>query len=157
MPINPEINDLNGSTLHVRVMDCLHKRGYERFVESIEALIKQQGKIRILFDMTGFHGWKKGIPWFNIGKSFPAVEYVAFVGDRKWENNIGMLCKQFPLAELRYFERGKRALALEWMNTQASAPTPPVFLSASRKEPSPRSKVGMPEPIAMEQTRAGQR
>jgi hypothetical protein len=94
-------------------MECLHKRGYELFVERVEALIKEHGKIRILFDMDGFHGWEKGAQWFDIDRHFPGVERVAFVGDPKWENNIGALCKPFPSAQLRYFE--SESLALAWV------------------------------------------
>lgn len=116
--------DAVGNTVHVRVMECLHKRGYEWFVEGVEALISEYGKIRILFDMAGFHGWDKGVPWFNIDRHFPDVERVAFFGEHKWEKNIGTLCKPFPTAQLRYFESESRALALEWVNSHDSPENP---------------------------------
>jgi hypothetical protein len=104
-------------TIHVPVMECLHKRGYELFAERVEALIKERGKIRILFDMAGFHGWEKGAQWFGIDKVFSDVECVAFVGDRKWEKNIGALCKPFPCAQLRCFDQAHIDHAEAWVNS----------------------------------------
>ena len=117
--MNGIIPNTNGGTVHVRMMECLHKRGYELFAEGIAALVEQHGKIRILFDMAGFHGWGKGAQWFDIDKVFPEVERVAFFGDPKWEQEIGALCKPFPGALLRYFESGSRTLAVEWVKANA--------------------------------------
>jgi hypothetical protein len=107
--------DTAGNTVCVPVMECLHKRGYELFAERVKALIKEHGKIRILFDMVGFHERHKETLWFDINNSFPDVERVAFVGDLKWEKNIGVLCKPFPNALLRYFTNESESL--KWVNT----------------------------------------
>lgn len=115
------MTDTAGRTILVPVMECLNKRGYELFAEEVEALVKERGKIRILFDMTRFHGWDNGAQWFDISKVFPDVERVAFIGDPKWEKKIGGLCKPFPDAQLRYFASECRVLALEWVNAQEPA------------------------------------
>jgi hypothetical protein len=36
------------------------KEDYEHFVPEFERLVRQHGKLRVLFDMTGFHGWEAG-------------------------------------------------------------------------------------------------
>jgi hypothetical protein len=36
----------------------LSKEDYEHFVPEVERLIEQEGKIRLLFEMHDFHGWK---------------------------------------------------------------------------------------------------
>jgi hypothetical protein len=36
---------------------------YEHFVPEFERLVRQHGKLRVLFDMTGFHGWDAGALW----------------------------------------------------------------------------------------------
>lgn len=116
------VSDPKENTVCVTVMECLHKHDYELFVEKVNALIKEHGKIRILFDMAGFHERAKGTLWFDIDNSFPDVERVAFFGDQIWKKDLGVLCKPFPNAQLRYFEiEGE---ALEWVNTNDPQETP---------------------------------
>jgi hypothetical protein len=113
--MNEMMSDPDANTIRIPVMNCLHKQGYEQFIEGVEALIKQRGKINILFDMSGFHGWDKGAQWFDINKTLHGVERVAFIGDLKWEKNIGDLCKPFPKAQLRYFDYGHMEQAKAWV------------------------------------------
>ena len=59
MPI--QVNEENGGkilTLHVS--GKLMKADYEHFVPEFERLVRQHGKLRVLFDLTGFHGWEAG-------------------------------------------------------------------------------------------------
>ena len=59
MPI--QLNEENGGKiLVVHVSGKLAKADYEHFVPEFERLVRQHGKLRVLFDMTGFHGWKPG-------------------------------------------------------------------------------------------------
>jgi hypothetical protein len=55
MPIH--INEPNGgNVLNVDVSGILAQADYERFVPEFEWLVRQRGKLRVLFDLTGFHG-----------------------------------------------------------------------------------------------------
>src|SRR5919106_311369 len=47
-----------GRVLEVAVSGKLTHSDYDRFVPAFERLVKQHGKIRVLFDMTDFHGWE---------------------------------------------------------------------------------------------------
>ena len=59
MPI--QLNEENGGKiLVVHVSGKLVKADYEHFVPEFERLVRQHGKLRVLFDMTGFHGWDAG-------------------------------------------------------------------------------------------------
>jgi hypothetical protein len=65
MPI--QLNEENGGkTLVAYVSGKLTKADYQRFVPELERLVLQQGKLRVLFDMTGFHGWEAGALWEDI-------------------------------------------------------------------------------------------
>ena len=56
MPI--QLNEENGGkVLVVHVSGKLAAADYEHFVPEFERLVRQHGKLRVLFDMTGFHGW----------------------------------------------------------------------------------------------------
>jgi hypothetical protein len=62
MPI--QLNEENGGKiLVVHVSGKLVKADYEHFVPEFERLVRQHGKLRVLFDMTGFHGWEAGALW----------------------------------------------------------------------------------------------
>ena len=62
MPI--QLNEENGGKiLVVHVSGKLVKADYEHFVPEFERLVRQHGKLRVLFDMTGFHGWEAGAVW----------------------------------------------------------------------------------------------
>ena len=65
MPI--QLNEENGGKiLVVHVSGKLVKADYEHFVPEFERLVRQHGKLRVLFDMTGLHGWEAGAAWEDI-------------------------------------------------------------------------------------------
>jgi len=84
MPI--QLNEENGGKiLVVHVSGKLAKADYEHFVPEFERLARQHGKLSVLFDMTGFHGWEAGALWedtkFAINH-FADIERLAMVGKR---------------------------------------------------------------------------
>ena len=65
MPI--QLNEeTGGKVLAVHVSGKLAKADYEHFVPEFERLVKLHGKLRVLFDMTGFHGWEVGALWDDL-------------------------------------------------------------------------------------------
>ena len=55
MPI--QLNEANGGKLvAVHVSGKLVAADYEHFVPEFERLVRQHGKLQVLFDMTGFQG-----------------------------------------------------------------------------------------------------
>jgi hypothetical protein len=118
MPI--QLNEENGGKiLAVHVSGKLIKADYGRFVPEFERLVKQHGKLRLLFDMTGFHGWDAGAMWedFKFGsKHFADIERLAMVGENKWQQGMATFCKPFTTATIRYFDRADAAGAREWLS-----------------------------------------
>ena len=89
------------------------------FAPEFERLIKLNGKMRVLFDLAGFHGWEAGALWEDIKfdvKHFADIERLAMVGDKKWEHGMAMFCKPFTKAKIRYFDRADAAKAREWLD-----------------------------------------
>ena len=84
MPI--QLNEENGGKiLVVHVSGKLVKADYEHFVPEFERLVRQHGKLRVLFDMTGFHGWEAGAAWedFKFGVAhFADIERSRWSGKR---------------------------------------------------------------------------
>ena len=59
-----ELKELDsGKTLDVHLTGKLDREDYLAFGPVVERLVKQHGKIRMLVEMTDFHGWTAGAVW----------------------------------------------------------------------------------------------
>jgi hypothetical protein len=117
--------EAGGKYLLVQLSGKLTKEDYQHFVPTVERLIKQQGRIRLLVHMRDFHGWTLGALWEDIKfdlKHFGDIERLAFVGDRKWEAGMATFCKPFTRALIRYFDESKFEEALGWIKESVSQP-----------------------------------
>jgi hypothetical protein len=113
---------LGGKVLEVAVSGTLTHSDYERFVPSFERLAKQHGKVRMLFEMTDFHGWEAAALWDDIKfdlKHFADLERLAMVGDKQWEKGMSVFCRPFTTATIRYFDRTAIEDARTWLQSGA--------------------------------------
>lgn len=117
MPIQL-IEEDGGRILVVRVSGKLASADYEHFVPEFERLVRQHGKVRVLFDMIRFHGWEAGALWvdtkFAFGH-FADIERLAMVGEKKWQHGMAIFCKPFTKAAIRYFDHVEAAKARAWL------------------------------------------
>ena len=107
-----------GKVLEVRVTEKLTHEDYQNFLPKFELSLKQHGKLRVLFEMTDFHGWKAGALWDDIRfdlKHFSDIERLAIVGDKKWEKGMSVFCKPFTTAKIRYCKVAQEAEAKSWL------------------------------------------
>lgn len=116
-----QIIEMNGGKImEVHVSGKLVEADYCQFMPEFERLIRQHGKVRVLFDMTNFHGWDAGGLWQDIkfdAKHFSDIERVAMVGEKKWQEWMSQFCRPFTTAEIRYFEHAATDEAREWLKT----------------------------------------
>ena len=109
---------ITGNVVEVHITGKLTKEDYEQFVPATEALIKEHGKIRVLFVMHDFHGWTAGALWDDLKfdlKHFAHIERVAIVGESKWEHGMAIFCKPFTLGKVRYFDISQIDDARKWI------------------------------------------
>jgi len=109
-----------GKVLEVGVSGKLIDADYERFVPEFERLAKRHGKVRLLFEMSQFHGWDAKAAWddFKFGvKHHRDIERLAVVGEKKWQQRMTELSKLFITAEVRYFARTELEAARAWLET----------------------------------------
>jgi hypothetical protein len=115
-----QLNEENdGKLLRVLVSGKLTKSDYEHFVPEFERLVQQHGKLRVLFDMTDFHGWDAGALWEDIKfdvKHFADIERLAIVGEKKWQHGMATFCKPFTKAKVRYFNHSETPEARMWLD-----------------------------------------
>jgi hypothetical protein len=104
-----KLNEENGGKIVVvHVSGKLAKADYEHFVPEFERLVRQHGKLRVLFDMTGFHGWEAGALWEDIKfdiKHFADIERLV----------MATFCRPFTKATIRYFDHADAAEAQKWL------------------------------------------
>jgi hypothetical protein len=107
-----------GKILEVQVSGKLTHEDYQHFAPEFERLVKQHGKIRVLFEMVDFHGWKAGALWDDLNfdlKHFSDIQRLAMVGDKKWEAGMSVFCKPFTTAKISYFDSAQSAAARSWL------------------------------------------
>jgi hypothetical protein len=112
-----EEND--GKVLAVHVSGKLVKADYALWVPEFERLLLQRGKIRMLFDMTNFHGWEAGAMWEDTKFAihhFDDIERIAMVGEKRWQHGMASFCKPFTKATVRYFDHADAAEARKCMD-----------------------------------------
>lgn len=118
MPIH--LNEENdGKLLTIHVSGKLLKDDYTVFVPTFERLVQQHGKMRVLFDMSDFHGWEIGAAWedFKFGiDHFSDIERMAMVGEKKWQEAMTVFVKPFTKAQVRYFDHAGAAEARKWLD-----------------------------------------
>ncbi|MEO9124244.1 MAG: STAS/SEC14 domain-containing protein [Microcoleus sp.] len=81
----------SGKLLVVDVTGKLTKTDYDHFVPEFDRLIQEYGKLRLLFDMTDFHGWEVSAIWEDLKlgiRHFADIEKLAMVGETKWEQGM---------------------------------------------------------------------
>jgi hypothetical protein len=113
----------SGKILEVQVRGKLVHEDYQHFVPEFERLVKEHGKIRVLFEMPSFHGWDASALWDDIKfglKHFSDIERLAMVGDRKWEKGMSVFCKPFTTAKIRYFDVAQATEARGWLESDGT-------------------------------------
>jgi hypothetical protein len=89
-------------------------------VPAFESLVKKHGKIRVLFEMADFHGWRAGALWEDIKfdvKHLSDIDRLAMVGDKKWEQGMSVFCRPFTAATIRYFDVAAIQEARAWISS----------------------------------------
>lgn len=94
----------------------LHDEDYKTFVPAIDAAAGS-GKISLVAVFHDFHGWDMHALWDDIKFSTThctKIERIALVGENKWEEWMGKVCKPFTMAKIQYFSAGNEAAAWKW-------------------------------------------
>jgi len=114
-----ELNVTRPELLEVRASGKLTRTDYEYMTPRVEELIRERGKLNVLFEMHEFHGWEVGALWEDVKfdlKHFNDVRRLAMVGNQKWQSGMSRFCKPFTTAKIRYFERGHEEEARAWLD-----------------------------------------
>jgi hypothetical protein len=126
MPLRLE-ETAGGRILIIHASGKLEKQDYERFAPEVERLIREHGKVRVLLELSDFHGWTAGALWQDVKfdvKHFKDIERLAIVAETKWEKGMAQFCRPFTTAQVRYFEHGQADAARRWIEEGVAVSTP---------------------------------
>ena len=118
MPIQ-FIEENSGKVVEVHVSGKVTKADFQHFVPEYERQVRQNGKLRLLFDITGFNGWEVDAMWEEIKfdiKYFSDIELLAIVGDKKWHHTMAVFCKPFTKATIQFFNHSDIVEARKWLS-----------------------------------------
>jgi len=125
-PMSPHITENNdGNILELVVSGKLVASDFKSLESTFQRLVKQYGKIRVLFRMRDFHGWEPAAFWDEVKfdlKHFGDIERLAMVGDKQWEKFLGVFGRPFTEAEIRYFDESALPAAREWLAGNSTRP-----------------------------------
>lgn len=116
MPIR--IVEPGHKVISIAMIGHLTDADYKAFVPHVEQAIAEEGKIRMLVDMTKFEGLDPHAVWddFAFGiKHMNDLERVAVVGNRDWENWMTRISNFFSRADARYFTPDELEAARIWL------------------------------------------
>ena len=104
--------------LVIRATETLTKEDYAAFVPAFENRVRALGKLRVLFDITAFDGWRPDGIWEEIKfdvKHNSDISRLAVVGDQKWHHRLVTALKPLAFAETRYFSSSDSDQARTWL------------------------------------------
>jgi len=109
---------ISEKVLHVRLNGRLTDADYQAFVPEVEKLIARHGSLRLLVEMTDFHGWEVGALWDDFKVYFKhgnEIERLAFVGEKSWQAWMTRLARPLLHGDVRYFEQSNASEARRWI------------------------------------------
>jgi hypothetical protein len=118
MPIECH-EESGGKILDVYLTGKLVKADYGPFVSEFERLLGQRGKLRVLFDLTGFEEWDLGAMWEDLKfdtRHYSDMDRLAVVGESKWQHSLAIIFRPFTKAKVKYFSESEAAEARMWLS-----------------------------------------
>ena len=108
----------DGKIIEIDVTEKLTDEDYQQFIPEFEREASGHNKLRLLLEMSEFHGWEAKAAWddLKLGMKHPGkVERIAMVGEKKWQQWMAGFSKLFTAAEVRFFDRTEDPAARAWL------------------------------------------
>ena len=108
----------DGKLLLIHASGKLNKDDYQHFVPEFDRLVEHHGKVRVLFEMHDFHGWKPRAIWEDTKfdfRHYSDIERIALVGEKRWQRWMSKFCSPFTRAQIRYFDAIDEPAAEAWL------------------------------------------
>jgi len=114
------IIDSSGPVVSAKITGDLSKPEVTQIQAAALKAIQRFGKIRALFVLENFEGWKRNDSWGDIGfltAHDKDIVKIAIIGDEQWRDFVcAFLAKGFRQAQIEYFLPGDAATARAWLS-----------------------------------------
>jgi hypothetical protein len=93
------------------------KADYQTLGPVLSSVIKSEGSVSVLFDLTGFKREKISALGSDVdfGQQFQGkIDKIALVGNSKWESHLTKLIEPYDAKEAKFFETNNDAWT--WLN-----------------------------------------
>lgn len=112
------ITEESNGVLVVRPVGKLVKEDFPQFTAEFDRQMAKHGKLRVLTDLTEFHGWDAGGLWeefkFDV-KHIASMERLAVVSDERWQRALTTAAKPLLPAKTKFFHVAESAQARVWL------------------------------------------
>ena len=116
-----EIVETTGCLLIVKITGKLSKPEIDASQKEAIAVIRREGRARILIVGEDFEGWEEKGNWGDLSfmmKYDPQIERIAIVGEKKWEDLVfAFTGKGMRSAQVEYFLPGQLGAARAWVTS----------------------------------------
>lgn len=118
------IVDGTGPIINVKISGEIDKTEVTQIQAAALGAIQRCGKIRALFILDNFRGWKRDGNWGDISfmtQHDQEIVKIAVVGDEQWRDLVcAFLAKGFRAAAVEYFVPTDLPKARAWLETEKS-------------------------------------
>lgn len=118
------IVDATGPIISVKISGEIDKTEVTQIQAAALGAIQRCGKIRALFILDNFRGWKRDGNWGDISfmtQHDQEIVKIAVVGDEQWRDLVcAFLAKGFRAAAVEYFVPTDLPKARAWLETEKS-------------------------------------
>jgi len=105
--------------LKVTPTETLKTDDFRQIARQIDAVIRQQGKIRILVDATHFNGWENMEAFEKhmgfIKSHHKSIERGAILAGHAWQHWLAGVIRLFVHPQIRAFDKNQQAEAEQWI------------------------------------------
>jgi universal stress protein A len=91
---------------------------YQRFLPTLEAILREEGPISLLLELENFHGWELEAAKddYEFARThLDSFRRIAIIGDRGWERWLALMAKPFTDIKVRFFTRDQLTEAWDWV------------------------------------------
>jgi len=109
--------NISGNALKIIAPRKLYAEDFQQMAPEVDSFIRQHGKIRLLIDVSSFHGWNNVAALLKhirfIKERHKKVERIAVVGARSWQHWVIGVVRMIVHPEVRAY--AQQSEALRWI------------------------------------------
>jgi hypothetical protein len=110
---------ISGNVLRVVAPRKLYVEDFQQITPDVDSFISQHGKIKLLVDVSNFHGWSNAAALLRhirfVKDHHQKVERIAVVGARNWQHWVIGVVRVIAHPEVRAYDKSQQSEALRWI------------------------------------------